>query len=1815
MFKNVGIGAAERRVSRQEDDPVESDDDNISLTSTVPADDDQEYVVETILAERKNQEGILYYLVQWDATQFDPFWDSTWEPAENLGDELSAQWAETKAKQAAGEMEPFDVDKYFEVQERKEREQKERHRRRNAKRARLGLPLTEPLLTTSRKSSTSRDEDSSDEEASEDDDLEDVTPVSRPKVPKSRQASTSMQKKGIARPISTSTPKSPTKSKAAKSPAVSKANKERPRQASLSGKPTKPVQTAATSDPQTSSSTKKRQATRPPTTGYEGTARKSSKDLTGGLPKSKTKKSDAALGARGSSIRVASSGQKTLMARKSAQKTIPGRTGNIFTSGKIRKKRATIEEVMSNPSKDPKPFSNMHIGRVAQLRSRAREDLAPDPSHVALFPVTKGPAAARRISKDEEDELLSRRSKDGGDDLFVADDAMELHSEPQPQAPSPAPANPAGPTPVSTGLPPESTVLTPVSAGISPTSTGAPPSSKALVPQSSTGTATILNPLPKKRKSVRWNDDENNVVTFHEPEPMDMDVDGPIESNQASASLQPSKSFSHRPPTPPPMLPPQQPEVIPLTQGKANSQKRVMFGKPGSGSEPIQATFTCLPDESAHDGLLASFLAAETLEFSHTCLATAVTTSFNSMVKRALAFGGVLSDTDKRTLTNVATYLRAGMLGLLCACPEYSILIYPTKCEEWNPVQLTGLPVSEKNAASPELDLEYYIFTPHEDYLALLPEPDSVPSKAIGVDKQLPNRQAILQKFFNFDYKKLLPSKPSSTHHFFLAFPDSKLEVRLLFFHWLRASNPDCCIFTSENPGSWHAFQAKLASERTSGVVIVHELLAWVLHRMPNLRYHLFNQDDRWWCLTEPISTLPMFPSTNSLLEEEPVAPGHLQLSRLFPQGTAILLTPSFLVSEPTRALEIIDWFLTYFSKSTTCRLVTAWDIATYLRDLATEKEQDRADLLASPTATESTASLAIEENLKGLSKEDCQCRFLTATKAFELDDLRKRKVPPVGDNEEGATLVYAIESIDPNDEQSLVNWFGYWSTLRMDQFRHFYVLGSDDTMTARRCARGEREIAVPTYTKYTINDPDSVMKATLELYQARNAQSEQPAAPAAGDDTHMATNAATSAGVFQAQVLQEVQSDLFTRADKNSFTNMLRDLGPPDFNSTVWVLYMFPVSWSDSEMADHYYDFAQNWATISTWFNWAFRWGGGTGKTRYNTYVGFFYTIAEEWDPSNKPNDRRPKRHPWLAFYRPKNAYRRPWSRDAELIIWDPAAPRKFGDREPTEGELTFMQRQVVQHTREHGPMKNIGTELTDVWLGGYKIPDECHSVHDLDVVTLFLQAIGDDAKFKEFVPAPYSVMRRSDSGYKRVRLTAELSRGQLGSEKEDVAMDTEESDTSEEEDARIIFHPPRGTGRPLSRAGPSKCRNRLYEEARLWRNKHGPRSQWMRYQFRPTLEWYKEQEEEGRGFSHIANSEPSTPSWPPRTEPTGSIGESAHNGRSSTQFQLSAYGESPLVVSKTSISSRTDQPSTQSRPVAYQESPATGLQTPTVTPLGLPLPLRPINKSSTPLKSILKNSGTPQPTATMGEVQAPVPAFQATMANAAFSQLRISSPPLLSRVPSKETPRDVIVSEEKAMTVVTVAGYCGKRFRMPASASQEPNNPSDEDMPSLIPASEFYKNKKRRTSENSSILVSGDETPSSTSKASSSKAKASSLQTKTPSSQTKTLATKTKTPASQPKTTTSQPQTATPNTGSAPRRIKSAAPPSRKASNTALAPEESTIIPPLRPSDSRWHKTFVPSSSSSSAARSPTTGTTTGTTTAGKTTGKTTGTRARPS
>lgn len=117
-----------------------SEDDSISLTSTIVSDGDGlEYAVDRILAEWET-DGVKSYLTKWDGY---PEERSTWQlrdtfnPGEAGGHDVFKEWQERKMRIARGYEKPYDIDDFERRQAKLEKEVNDRKARRRRKKARL----------------------------------------------------------------------------------------------------------------------------------------------------------------------------------------------------------------------------------------------------------------------------------------------------------------------------------------------------------------------------------------------------------------------------------------------------------------------------------------------------------------------------------------------------------------------------------------------------------------------------------------------------------------------------------------------------------------------------------------------------------------------------------------------------------------------------------------------------------------------------------------------------------------------------------------------------------------------------------------------------------------------------------------------------------------------------------------------------------------------------------------------------------------------------------------------------------------------------------------------------------------------------------------------------------------------------------------------------------------------------------------------------------------------------------------------------------------------------------------------------------------------------------------------------------------------------------------------------------------------------------------------------------------------------------------------------------------------------------------------
>ncbi|KAI8272084.1 hypothetical protein K4K59_011535 [Colletotrichum sp. SAR11_240] len=319
-------------------------------------------------------------------------------------------------------------------------------------------------------------------------------------------------------------------------------------------------------------------------------------------------------------------------------------------------------------------------------------------------------------------------------------------------------------------------------------------------------------------------------------------------------------------------------------------------------------------------------------------------------------------------------------------------------------------------------------------------------------------RASILQTLLGLDYHRLMPTGLKDVrHNFYLAFPPSREAMLDTVSEWLHMENPHCRVFSSKTSGDWRAFiDPKIANH---GVVIFHETTVDVIHRYPGILKLLVNKKPAhtFWCLGESLRLRPAYPSIRSAHDTTEV--GAIELTRLFPHGSAILVTPSFLVAEPQRALQLFDWYKkTHAKPSANTKIVAAASLSKFLQGIAL----DRADQMRSMLAGGSTQD-AVER--AGLGYDDCMARFETWT---AVESFRQSFMESIEADEQLEPIIFAPECIDANDEQSLVNWFGCWSQTRYDQFRKFFVLGTDRRLEARHSIKYED---LPLYSPGTDRD------------------------------------------------------------------------------------------------------------------------------------------------------------------------------------------------------------------------------------------------------------------------------------------------------------------------------------------------------------------------------------------------------------------------------------------------------------------------------------------------------------------------------------------------------------------------------------------------------------------------------------------------------------------------------------------------------------------------------------------------------------------------
>lgn len=431
--------------------------------------------------------------------------------------------------------------------------------------------------------------------------------------------------------------------------------------------------------------------------------------------------------------------------------------------------------------------------------------------------------------------------------------------------------------------------------------------------------------------------------------------------------------------------------------------------------------------------------------------------------------------------------------------------------------------------------------------------------------------------------------------------------------------------------------------------------------------------------------------------------------------------------------------------------------------------------------------SLALEKSEANFETREPKNVLETRMRTFVL----MKKLLERDTEELTAPIASAPVYIDGNDEQSLVNWFGCWSISHIDQFRKFHVLCSDNHQEHR-------------FSRY------------INRYDLRDSFARAKSPKGTPIDTERA------------------KFELVSSDSTQCLTTYMKGLSSST-HAGPWiplVICPWPVQRHGGELRN---------GDASDWVNYFAKYlsrtiDGTKSHGRGNTQFALFY-IADD-DNSQTDADYQRSRHPWLAFLRPMELFRKPWTH-SELLIWDYRL--RDATRESTtiaESELSQSQRNLI--TEVINRFAKINLPLGQVWAGGFSSSKSLSN--PLDITLEWSKAML--ANIKSWLPLNHSQLE--SRGWSEVRprgseSSASHSPARTGKAESSDAVEADEDLSGSA--PRIVFSP------PVSGSTPSKPYvNRLYQWAMATRVPNE-----SEYTFVPTLEWYQEQQEMGRGFEHI--------------------------------------------------------------------------------------------------------------------------------------------------------------------------------------------------------------------------------------------------------------------------------------------------------------------------------------------------------------------------
>ncbi|KAK2612829.1 hypothetical protein QQS21_001109 [Conoideocrella luteorostrata] len=731
-------------------------------------------------------------------------------------------------------------------------------------------------------------------------------------------------------------------------------------------------------------------------------------------------------------------------------------------------------------------------------------------------------------------------------------------------------------------------------------------------------------------------------------------------------------------------------------------------------------------------------------------------------------------EAGQEMIESVAKRLQVGRFAAICHMDGGSVAIFTPETSQI--INLAnGLP-------APAKDLAYLIFRSDSSSNSML-----APAPLVAYQNSIIGAYSFfLDGMYERPFKNSMVNGLS--HNFFLMFPQTAYQKAVMISQWLQQADASCTVRTSLLPGHWSEF---LSLDR--GTVIFHEDAVWSIRSIPHLAAILhgyYGKIDFW-----------VFSQSGGTLRESDLGSSSVdyRLRQIFQSGLVILITPSFLISQPEQAYNFVKFFWQNYTHHSSIfrlgKLAVCSDIASWLLDLAVEKDK------------------ATSQSKESLPDEQKRARAVEAL--FKCWNLIRQLIDETEDCDH-TPFVYAPDVLDGNDEQSLVNWFGSWSLLHNQQFRKFLVLGSG-YQTEARLSRNLRPVQFIKSRENVVCGPDNLNRGRLDTQQSAIAS------------TSVVTNTASR------------------------IRNFLKDVerGYKDLKFCPIVLYRYPVTNCDSNTDSRLGDITSQFDDYRRWYSFfaqpLFARDRLIPSDRHlpyhkNTSVGLFYTHNSDGGQLSAAHKQQRQWSPWIAIYRPSDLQTKPWT-SMELLIWDPNLHGKSSDSfEVYEEELTAPQQELIAFIREETRDLTTALPLERIWIGSR---DDFHNSELMDPLDRTLSWIDSlSSSIKQCLPVKGRTL--PSRGWKPVYAGAARTTEARPKSPSQTGLD---SSSLLSLPTRTVFHAPETSVTGRTTTGRTTTDRNFFQEAVL--QNQGLSS--IPFTFQPTVKWYETQFVAGRGYQHI--------------------------------------------------------------------------------------------------------------------------------------------------------------------------------------------------------------------------------------------------------------------------------------------------------------------------------------------------------------------------